>query len=66
MLREVLKNLQKEGNVGRGRGAPWRRRVITMKEGKKGVRSLLLSRRGATLLGGLYVTWTKQYNRTLL
>jgi Fic family protein len=38
MLRKVLKDLQKEGRVecvGRGRGAPWRKRVITTKEGKE-------------------------------
>jgi hypothetical protein len=35
MLREVLKDPQKGGSVGRGRGAPWRKWAITMKESKK-------------------------------
>jgi DNA-binding PadR family transcriptional regulator len=38
MVRKVLKDLQKEGRiecVGRGRKAPWRKRVITTKEGKE-------------------------------
>jgi Fic family protein len=38
MLRKILKDLQKEGQIqctGRGRGAPWRKRVIKLKEGNK-------------------------------
>ncbi len=40
MLRKILKNLEKEGQIqciGRGRGAPRRKRVIRLKEGNKDV-----------------------------
>jgi hypothetical protein len=38
MVRRVLRDLQKSGKVeclGRGPGAPWRKRVLPLKRGKK-------------------------------